>query len=133
MQDEAEGSDYEERGHGTEAGGEERSGAACTDGDNDEDDLGAFEHGDVEGGGEGDLVPGGGEIAVLAHGGGVLGEGCGFVVKGDEAGGSEDGFAQPAQAEEEQESAYGELKNAQGDVGEGGPKRCDDDEENGDG
>lgn len=110
VKDEAEGDDDEERSHCAEAGGEERAGAACTDGDDDEDDFGAFEHGDVEGGGEGDLVPGGGEVGVPAHGLRVLGEGSGFVVKRDEARGSEDGFPQPAQAEEEQESAYGELK-----------------------
>ena len=57
MQDDAEGDDDDEGGDGSEAGGEEQTGVACSDGDDDENDLCAFEHCDVEGGCEGDLVP----------------------------------------------------------------------------
>ena len=57
VQDEAEGDDDEEGGDGSYTCGEEHSGVACSDGNDDEDDLRAFEHGDVEGSCEGDLVP----------------------------------------------------------------------------
>ena len=99
VQDEAEDGDGEEGGDGSQAGGEEHSGVACSDGDDDEDDLCAFEHGDVEGGCEGDLVPCGWADAETMHGLGVLSEGSLLVVEGDLAGGAEDGFAQPAEAE----------------------------------
>ena len=99
MQDEAEGDDDEERGDGSQTGGEEHSGVACSDGDDDEDDLGAFEHGDVEGGCEGDLVPCGWAAAETMHGLGFFLEGGLLVVERDLAGGAEDGFAQPAEAE----------------------------------
>jgi len=99
MQDEAEGDDGEEGGDGSQAGGEEHSGVACSDGDDDEDDLGAFEHGDIEGGGEGDLVPCGGTGAETMHSLSVFLEGGFLIVQGDLAGGAEDGFAEPAEAE----------------------------------
>ncbi len=111
MEDEAEGNDDEKRSYGAEAGREEHAGATRTDGDDDEDDLGAFEHGDVEGGGEGDLVPWGGAVGELTHGFGVLCEGGLFVVKRDKACRSEDGFAQPTQAEQQKKGADGELED----------------------
>ena len=67
VQDEAEGDDGEEGGDGSQAGREEHSCVACSDGDDDEDDLSAFEHGDVEGGCKCDLVPCGGAGAKTMH------------------------------------------------------------------
>ena len=57
MKNQAEPNDHEKRSYGADARGKKSAGAARADSDDDEDDLGAFEHGDVECGGEGDLVP----------------------------------------------------------------------------
>jgi hypothetical protein len=128
VQNEAEGNDDEERGDGSHAGGEEHSRVACADGDNDEDDLGAFEHGDVEGGGEGDLVPCGWAAADTMHGFGIFLEGGLLVVERDLAGGAEDGFAQPAEAEQQEKRADDELDDGQRNVGERCSERGDDDQ-----
>ena len=53
MQNEPERNDDEQCGDGSEAGGKQHSGVARSDGDDNEDDFGTFEHSDVEGGGEG--------------------------------------------------------------------------------
>ena len=131
VQDEAEGGDDEEGGDGSEAGGKEHAGVACSDGDDDEDDFGAFEHGDVEGGCEGDLVPCGWAEAEPMHGLGVFLEGGLFIVERDLAGGAEDGFAQPAKAEQQEKRADDELEDRQRNVGERGSEGGDDEEQNG--
>jgi hypothetical protein len=68
-----------------------------------------------------------------AHGGGVFGEGGGFVVEGDEASGAEDGLAQPAHAEEENHGSDEELDEVERDAGECGAERGDDGGERGEG
>ena len=67
------------------------------------------------------------------HGLGVLLEGGLLVVEGDLAGGAEDGFAQPAETEQQKERADDELDDGQRNVGERGSERGDDDQQNGDG
>jgi hypothetical protein len=99
VQDEAESDDDEEGGDGSQTGWEKHSGVASSDCDDDEDDLCAFEHGDVESGCEGDVVPCSGAAAEAVHGFGVFLERGLLVVERDLAGGAEDGFAQPAEAE----------------------------------
>jgi hypothetical protein len=133
VQDEAEGSNNEESGDGSQAGGEEHAGVAGSDGDDNEDDLSALEHGDVEGGGEGDLVPFGWADAETMHSLGVLLEGCLFVVERDLTGGTKDGFAQPAKAEQQEKRADDKLDDGQRNAGERCSECSDDEEQNSDG
>ena len=49
----------------------------------------------------------------------------------DLAGGAEDGFAQPAETEQQEKGADGELNDWQRNVGEGCSEGGDDDQQNG--
>ena len=67
------------------------------------------------------------------HGFGVLFKGDLLVVERNLAGGAEDGFAQPAEAEQQKERADDKLDDGQRNVGERCSQRGDDEEQNGDG
>jgi hypothetical protein len=62
------------------------------------------------------------------HGFGIFCEGSLLVVERDLAGGAEDGFAQPAEAEQQEERADYELDDGQWNVGERCSERGDDDQ-----
>jgi hypothetical protein len=111
MEDKTEGNDDKKSGYGSEACREQHPSAACSDGDDDEDNFGAFEHGDVEGGSEGDFVPCGVVGAKVTHSRRIFCEGCLLVVERDESSGPKDGFAQPAKAEQKQQRTDDKLDN----------------------
>jgi hypothetical protein len=109
VNEEAERDDEKERRERAEACRHEKANATRPDRDHDEHHLDALEHGDLERRREGHLVETVVDDAEAAQLLGLLREGLGFVMQGDDAGRPQYGFAQPAHAEKEQQAADDEL------------------------
>ena len=110
MDGEADGQDEQAGGERSQGGGPEQA-ATGADGNDDEHDLGAFQHDRLEGGRTGDPVaPRNAPAARVGQARRLLGEGKLLVMQGDDARGAQNSLAEPAQAEQQQKNADDELQ-----------------------